>query len=397
LSAPSQALGTRTRERRHCRNETCRAGRKRLLLFASGLYLESSVGQLVCMLCQEYDSLVICMHTDLADNRGRMPEGMDVTVFRKPYWRNYGWLRRLIRQENIGAVWCYNLPPLFHSIPATLFTGARLVMNFMGGDIQYNKRLDYGFRKSWSRNLVFHALMRFPSRFVCMSPFIEELARSAHIPQRKIAVIPNMFHIEQEFAPASDREVADLRRALGLRDERLVVSVGRHAATKRMDQLIRAAQVVRGRRGDVCFLVVGTGERIEENRNLARELDLVNTLRFVEHIPRGQLRLYYAAGDVSCNVSDKDAFCNPVIEAMTQGTPVVVGPNVGAGRYLTGEPFCQVVNPGDVHSIADGICRMLDGDVKRTHASAAIARAREFDVSRVFPLWRALFDEMLAS
>lgn len=367
----------------------------KVLMFADGLYPGTRVTQLVEAVSREFETNVVCLGPDWVDSGGEY--GFHVDWFKRTsLLRRYLWLGRLIDRENIRVVWTYGINPLLHVVVARGFRDVKLVMNFMGCDIEVNRKLGYGIRSSRAWDVALRLLVRFPIRFVCMSPFIRDLALDLGLPEHKLVVIPNMFHIDRDFPQSPDPDVQALRQRLSLEDKRVVVSVARHAQTKRVVQLIRAWPGVLKRIPDAVLLLVGTGEMLDWHRQVASELKLNGSVMFVEHVPRQELCTWYGLADVSCNVSDQDAFCNPVVEALTQGTPVVVGPNVGAGRYLIGEPFCKVVDPGDVHSIANGICQMLEGGVKQKHASAAVAKAWEFDVSRVFPLWRALFDEMLA-
>ncbi len=362
-----------------------------ILLFTAGLYLNSRAGQLTQMLHREYGSRVICMHPE----GERIRQGMEVDVFRKPHYKNYLWLWRLVRRERIKVVWVYNLPPLPHAILASLFSGAAVVMNFAGGDIQYSKELRWGYRHTVIGNLVFHTLMRFPKRFVCMSPFTRELALEAGINEQKLVTIPNMFEIDQEWQLSTNEETSALRQELALQGRRVIICVARHSPEKRIADLIASIVAIRDKYPDVILLSIGEGDLLQKHKDLALELGVAENVRFVTDVPRKCLRLYYALAEVSCNISDSDAFCNPVIEALTQGTPIVVSHGVGAGRYLHGQPYCKFADP-ERSEVALRILELLDGAVKHTHSIDAITKAREFDVSAVFPLWRRLFDDLLS-
>lgn len=365
----------------------------KLLLFPAGLYMDSRVGQMVQALHIEFGSKVLCLHTGVEETQDSFP----VTVFRRPYIKRYLWLRKMIKEEHIKLIWVYNIPVLPHAIVGSLFTGAKIVMNFAGEDIQASTELGYGFRRSLFRRVAFRVLMCFPSRFVCMSPVTREMAVESGINERKLVTIPNMFHIDRDFPLSTEMEVAALRRELGIEQEEVVLCVARHSAIKRVDQVIRAFRDVKARHPNTVLVLLGPdGGLLAQHQTLASSLGIRDCVRFIELAPRQRVRVFCALASVSCNVSDVDAFCNPVIEAMTQGTPVVVGPNIGAGRYISDQPFCRVVSPASVNSITEGICGLLTERAKEQYGAAAKAKAKEFDVTRVFPVWKSFFSELLA-
>lgn len=366
-----------------------------LLLFACGLYPDSRVTQLVDHLGRMYSCRVICLHPDWAETPGRLELSSPVSVLSKPYWRQYGTLRKVIRKEAIKVVWAYNLPPVLPAILMTRFTDARLVVNFAGGDIQYNKDLAYGYRSRPLGNLAVRTLYSFPDYFVCMSPFTARLATAYGLPARKLVTIPNMFDIEADFPRVSVDEARRLRETLGLGRSRVVLCVAHHRATKRIDQLLRAVGTLNADGLDCRLVLAGTGELLERHKHLAKDLGIDGNTLFVGRVDRRDLGCYYAMSDVSCNVSDQDAFCNPVVESLTQGTPVVVGPRVGAGDYIRHEPFCEVAEPDDHEAIAAAIGRMLAGQVKETYCEQAVAKARQFDTGVILPQWKEFFDGLL--
>ena len=223
-----------------------------------------------------------------------------------------------------------------------------------------------------------------------------DLAERAHLSPKRIVVIPNMFDIDRDFPPCSDDQIASLREELGIENKTAILCVASHRATKQISRLIRGFELFMRRNPQSVLLLVGKGELLAQNRQFAEELGIADSVKFVPSVSRDRIRTYYALAEVSCNLSHQDAFCNPLIESLTQGTPVLASRGVGVGRYLDGEPFFNYVDDGGPEGVANALDAFVAGQTKKRFAGQAVAKAREFDVSCVLPQWRELIDEMLS-
>jgi D-inositol-3-phosphate glycosyltransferase len=168
----------------------------------------------------------------------------------------------------------------------------------------------------------------------------------------RVSVIPLGVDLDR-FRPSAKTQA---REALGLKDERIVLFVGRLEPLKGVDILIGAAAMLEG---DVnCrILIVGGDEasqpQVEILRSLARNLGIEQRIAFVGTVDHDQLPLYYNAADVCVVPSHYESFGLVAVEAMASGVPVVasrVGGLMGTVRdgetgylipWLCPEPFAE--------------------------------------------------------
>jgi D-inositol-3-phosphate glycosyltransferase len=210
----------------------------------------------------------------------------------------------------------------------------------------------------------------------------------------KISVIPLGVDLDR-FRPVA-KGLA--REQLGLKDERIVLFVGRIEPLKGVDILIDAAAMLESDI-DCSVLIVGGDESSEAQvqvlKGLAQARGIDHRVAFIGAVDHEQLPLYYNAADVCVVPSHYESFGLVAIEAMASGVPVVasrVGGLTGTVRdgetgylipWLCPEPF------------AERIELLLDNEPLRQNlgdaAREAVARYRWENVaSAVMDVYREL-------
>ncbi len=168
----------------------------------------------------------------------------------------------------------------------------------------------------------------------------------------KISVIPLGVDVGR-FKP-DDKEAA--RAALGLKDERIVLFVGRIEPLKGIDILINAAAMLDSD-VDCSVLIVGgddsTKVQLSKLRELAKLRGIDHRVAFTGAVDHDKLPLYYNAADICVVPSHYESFGLVAVEAMASGLPVVasrVGGLTGTIKdgetgylvpWLCPEPFAE--------------------------------------------------------
>ena len=200
---------------------------------------------------------------------------------------------------------------------------------------------------------VEHRLATQADRIVCASQHEKHLlARLYDADPERVAVVP--CGVDLDLFRPQDKEAA--RRALGYRDERIILFVGRIEPLKGIDILINAAAQL-GEESDFHVLIVGGDRRSRQQvshlQELASDLGIGERVCFLGAVDHEQLPLYYNAADVCVVPSYYESFGLVALEAMACGTPVVasrVGGLTGTVRdgetgYLISwrcpEPFAE--------------------------------------------------------
>jgi glycosyltransferase involved in cell wall biosynthesis len=128
------------------------------------------------------------------------------------------------------------------------------------------------------------------------------------------------------------------------------------------------------RRAQMTF--VGTGE-YPQVRAAAAHLGLTNCIRLAGYLTRPELATVYGASDVALITSDKESFCNPVVEAHAAGVPIVTTP-LPVFHEISG-PLSITAADNGAETLATKVIEALEHAPRAAEVHAAGARyARGF-------------------
>jgi 1,2-diacylglycerol 3-alpha-glucosyltransferase len=173
-----------------------------------------------------------------------------------------------------------------------------------------------------------------------------------------------------------------IREALGIGErEKVVLYLGRVSREKRVDVMLRAAEILLKKRGDVKFVVGGTGPALDDCRRLARSLGIWERVRFVGFVDDDKLPQYYAASDVLCLPSTFETQGIVPLEAMAVGRPVVGSDYMALKDLIVNGKNGEKFRPLDSASCARKIERVLNNrDAYRRHT---VETARRYSIERM--------------
>ncbi len=167
--------------------------------------------------------------------------------------------------------------------------------------------------------------LRQADAIVAVSHYVKTLlVQRLHLPPAPIRVIQEGVDTEV-FRSAPSRRTVRERLSLDP-DRQWILYVGSEQARKNFVGLIRAFAELRRDRPDLELLKVGQPEVADERRralSLARELGVLDHIRFAGHAGDADLRAFYNAADVFVFPSLCEGFGLPPLEAMACGVPVV--------------------------------------------------------------------------
>ena len=151
----------------------------------------------------------------------------------------------------------------------------------------------------------------------------QDLIRHYEAPARNIHVIPAGVNLDT-FQPVDQ---ADARAELGIKEERVILYVGRIEPLKGIDILLRAVPMLEYGE-DLRVMVVGgnpsNDAELDRLKSLTAELGISDSVTFTGSLPQNVLPTYYSAADVFVLPSHSESFGLAPLEAMACGTPVVV-------------------------------------------------------------------------
>jgi glycosyltransferase involved in cell wall biosynthesis len=209
---------------------------------------------------------------------------------------------------------------------------------------------------------------------VAVSQAMKAACDSLATPKRPVAVVPNGADT-RVFFPRDRREA---RQRLGLpEDERIVTFVGVLTPRKGIDTLIESMGIL-ARSADAPLLTIGgIGELRGALETRARELGVLERIRFVGKVAHDEVAWWMAAGDVFCLPSLSEGLPTVVCEAMACGRAVVATAVDGTPEIVDDGATGLLVPPRDAQSLATALTRVLDDDaLRRRFEHEAVTRAR---------------------
>ncbi len=218
--------------------------------------------------------------------------------------------------------------------------------------------------------------------FFGVSPRMQKLYHSSHLPLEKFKLIPNGVDLDR-FRPVEDGERQALRRELGLPEQlTLILFVGFFSHEKCPDLLFKAWTSVRGKGLPATGLVFVGATRsryYEVDPNLARKirasaqnLGLEKQVFFVE--VTHEVEKYYRAADLFVLPSSREGLPNALLEGMATGLPCIASKLQGVTDSVIDHGENGLMVPARDVEALEGAIRSLLQDSIRAKALGRKAR-----------------------
>ena len=215
-------------------------------------------------------------------------------------------------------------------------------------------------------------------RVVVPSRYSAAVAREVYgVPAARLAVVPEPIDVGEW-----RRRFAAVARAP--RQGPTVLSVARMYPRKRLEDLLRAALVLRARIPGVRVRIVGAGPESARLRALHTELGLGETVTFLGDIPRQALAVEYVRADCFCLPTIQEGFGIVFAEAMAAGLAVVACRAGAVPELVEDRRTGLLVNRHSPEELAMALETLLENDGLRADLGAAgAARVTAFDLEPV--------------
>ncbi len=164
--------------------------------------------------------------------------------------------------------------------------------------------------------------------------------------------------------------------SLGIPEGAPVVGiVANYRPVKDLALFLRGAKIVADNIPRVAFLLVGKGESRAELTNLARQLNIADSVFFTDG--EGEVRDHLASLSIACLSSLSEGFSNAILEYMACGLPVIATAVGGNGEAVLDGETGYLVRERTPEAFAAPIVRLLQNeDLRRKMGSNSLLRAR---------------------
>lgn len=183
-----------------------------------------------------------------------------------------------------------------------------------------------GFKEKFKKHLIKGAKTYFSTANSSDNYYLTYGAKKENIYRYPFTSIHDMDILEK---PNTRAEKEKIKNKLGIKEEKVILSVGQFIYRKGFDVLLHACQNLKD---NIGVYIVG-GDPKDEYLQLQKDLELKN-VHFVKFKNKEALKEYYKAADVFVLPTREDIWGLVINEAMANGLPVVTTDKCIAGLEL---------------------------------------------------------------
>lgn len=147
--------------------------------------------------------------------------------------------------------------------------------------------------------------------------------------------------------------------------------IARFVATKGLDDVIDALNLLRRAGRDVTLLCVGDGPERANAEGRVRALGLGDAVRFTGFVPEAETSRYYLESTMLVFPTRREGFSMTIFQSLAAGLPILTTRIRAAADHLREPDHCLWVPPRDPQALAERIAWLLD----RPEVMAAMSRA----------------------
>jgi N-acetyl-alpha-D-glucosaminyl L-malate synthase BshA len=207
--------------------------------------------------------------------------------------------------------------------------------------------------------------------------------------EQDIKVIPNFIDLKRFNLKPKDH----FKKAIAPAGEKIIVHTSNFRKVKRTEDVIRIfAKLVE--KIPAKLLMVGDGGDRSKCEQLSRDLHVSDSVRFLGK--QDAIEEILSVSDLFLMPSESESFGLAALEAMACKVPVITS-NAGGLPELNVEGITGFLRDvGDIDGMAEKAIYILEDEERlQTFKENALARAKEFDLANILPLYENYYVEVI--
>lgn len=248
---------------------------------------------------------------------------------------------KIIKKEKFDLIHCHDWMTFKAGMLAKKISGKPLILHVHTTEFDRsgglgNEEYAYQIEKAGFENA---------DKIIAVSNFLKNRIINYYgIDEGKIEVVHNAIDFDGVIKKKTNKK------------EKVVLYFGRITLHKGPDYFIRAAKRVLDVYKDVVFVMAGTGEMLPKMIELSAELGIADRVLFTGYLSDEEVKKIYQLADLYVLPSVSEPFGLTVLEAVSNGTPVLLSKNSGVREVLRN---CLLVDFWDVNDMANKIIAAL--------------------------------------
>jgi N-acetyl-alpha-D-glucosaminyl L-malate synthase BshA len=206
---------------------------------------------------------------------------------------------------------------------------------------------------------------------------------------RDIEVIPNFIDLEKFKKQKKDH----FKKAICPNGEALLVHTSNFRKVKRVGDVINVFNNVH-KEIPSKLLMIGDGPERNHAETMARDLEISDSVRFLGK--QEAVEEVLSVADLFLMPSEKESFGLAALEAMACEVPVISTNTGGLPELQIQGVTGYMSNVGDVEDMTRHALHVLDKNNLPKFKQNALARAKEFDITNILPLYERYYEKILA-
>lgn len=170
----------------------------------------------------------------------------------------------------------------------------------------------------WNIKKLSKKLATSPAEFITPSYKAANVLRTYGI-KRYINIVPNGINLSNyKFSPYSKEEIESIRKQYNLKDEKILIVVGRLGQEKGIDKVLDCFRYYISNSGDenIKLLIIGSGPYEKKLKEHVKETYLDKYVIFTGKVPHSEINKYYQMADVLISGSKSETQGLTINEAM---------------------------------------------------------------------------------
>ncbi len=204
----------------------------------------------------------------------------------------------------------------------------------------------------------------------------------------EIEVIPNFI----DLAKFKKQKKDHFKKAICPENEMLIVHTSNFRKVKRIGDVISIFYNIR-KEIPAKLLMIGDGPERVHAEQQSRDLGISNDVRFLGK--QEAIEEVLSVADLFLMPSEKESFGLAALEAMACEVPVISSNTGGIPELNIHGVTGFLSNIGDVEDMTRNALHILDKNNLPKFKQNALARAKEFDISRILPLYEAYYQKVI--
>jgi L-malate glycosyltransferase len=206
--------------------------------------------------------------------------------------------------------------------------------------------------------------------------------------KKAIEVIPNFVDLDRFKKQRKDH----FKRIICPNDEKLLVHTSNFRKVKRIEDIIKIFAKLKTQIPSK-LLLVGDGPERGPMEQLSRDLNLGEDVRFVGKLDA--IEEVLSVADLFLMPSEKESFGLAALEAMACEVPVISSNTGGLPELNIQGVTGFLSNVGDVDDMVRNAIYILQDENLPTFKANALARAKEFDITNIVPMYERYYEKVL--